>query len=129
MARGVPFTEDEYVLCTYAAFYGDEELGGFAAMNLNGHHLRSIEHNSIEDKIRNIVADLDGQGIRRSPKWTPFAGTTTGGGPRYTGWKIVEPQTRLSRQALLDKCLSILSSRSSLQTSTEPDRHITHDTP
>ena len=102
------FTEDEYVLCTYAALYGEDELGGFAAMNLNGHSMRSIQHNTIEDKIRNIVADLDGMQIHRCAKWRPLTGRAGGVGPRYTGWDIVEPRTRLSRQDQLAQCLSIL---------------------
>jgi hypothetical protein len=104
MPRGVPFTDDEYVLCTYAALYGAEDLGGVAAMNLNSH-----PGSSIKDKVRNIAADLDGKKIKRCPAWSVLTGTTTGSGPRYTAWNKVEPLTRLSQEDLLRRCRNILS--------------------
>jgi hypothetical protein len=107
MARA--FTDAEYVLCTYAAINGEEDLGGFAAMNLNGHTMRSVEHNSIEDKIRNIVADLKGVGKDYCSKWRPLSGTTTHRPPRYTRWDIVEPLTHFTREELLAKCIAILA--------------------
>jgi hypothetical protein len=102
----IPFSEDEYVLCAYAAMYGAEDIGGLIKANLNGHPPASLAM-----KVMNIVADLDAKDIKRSANWAPLTGTTTGLGTRFTGWIIVEPLTRLSQQQLLSKCRSILGTK------------------
>lgn len=104
MPRGITFSPDEYVLCTYAALYGDADLGGLATINLSGH-----PRTSVRDKVRNLATDMDGVGIARSPKWPKLTGRTTGMGPRYTKWNdLVLPHALLRREVLLERCLAIL---------------------
>lgn len=103
MGLRIPYTTEEYTLCTYAAMYGDEDLGGIYVMNLNGH-----PGTSVQDKVRNIATDLDGMRIARHPKWRRLTGRTSGMGPRYTRWDLVEPLTRLPSEVLLERCRIIL---------------------
>jgi hypothetical protein len=104
MASRINFTEDEYTLCTYAAMYGADDLGGITALNLENH-----PPSSIVMKIMNIVADLDEEDISRSGNWAPLNGTAAGMGARRTGWQIVRPLTELPRPAFLERCQRILS--------------------
>jgi hypothetical protein len=103
MARNL-YTDDEVVLCTYAALYDADDFGGCDTITT----LTGRKANSIPAKIRNIVATLDKYGIPRRMSWSAFTGTTTGRPARNTNWGIIEPLTYLSRESLLDRCLTIL---------------------
>jgi hypothetical protein len=102
MPSKVEFTEEEYVLCTYAALYGDEELGGLVAINLNKHAA-----NAVKIKICNIVTDMDEQSIPRASKWNPLTSSTASANARLVGWEIVEPLTQITRDELLKRCVRI----------------------
>jgi len=98
------YTEDEIILCAYAAIYNAEALGGVEIIcNLTG---RSVS--SVLMKIRNIISILDVKGVIHSNSMTGLTGQTTGSKARETNWDIVEPLTRLSQQEHLNKCLDII---------------------
>ena len=99
------FTEDEIVLCTYAALYDEAEFGG-----INGiHQITRRSPSSISMKIRNIVAKLDEEGISRNRRLTPLTGTAVGGRGRPTNWEIVGPLARKPQRDLQAQCQQIIA--------------------
>ncbi len=99
------FTEDEIVLCTYAALYDEGEFGGVQGV----HQLTRRSPSSISMKIRNIVAKLDEEGIARNHRLTPLTGTARGNGGRPTNWEVVGPLTRKPQRDLQAQCQSIVT--------------------
>lgn len=98
------YTENEVVLCTYAARYDVSDFGGARAIDsLTGRGLSSIN-----SKIRNIAATLDMKAISRFNSVSPLTGRTTGESARATNWNIIEPLTHLSKQSLMQRCSAIL---------------------
>ena len=103
MARNY-YTDDEIVVCTYAATYDADDFGGVDAVcSLTGRSAASIPM-----KIRNIASMLDSKAIPRHSKISGLTGKTRGDGGRNTNWDVVEPLTLLSRQAFLLRCKQIL---------------------
>ena len=98
------YTENEVVLCTYAALYDDNDFGGRSVIC----SLTERGLSSIDSKIRNIVATLDKKGVSRFNTVSPLTGRTTGEPARDTNWDIIEPLTKMSQQALLQRCSTIL---------------------
>lgn len=99
------FTREEIILCTYAALYGDRDLGGVEAIQTVTN--RGI--GSIRMKIQNIAAMLDDAGVRRFSTVSGLTGLPPGQHGRSTNWEIVEPLTRRSRSELLNECRRILA--------------------
>lgn len=99
------FTENEIILCAYAALYDENEFGG-----INGiHQLTSRSPGSISMKIRNIIAKLDEEGIPRNQRLTALTGTARGSGGRTTNWEIVEPLAQKSQRDLQVQCRQIVA--------------------
>ena len=98
------FTEDEIVLCAYAALYDENEFGGVDTIQ----RLTSRSRSSINLKIRNIAAKLEEEGLPRNNRITPLTGTAPGQGSRKTNWETVEPLTHMPRQVLQTRCGSIV---------------------
>jgi len=99
------FTEDEIVLCAYAALYDEKEFDGVHGV----HQLTRRSPSSISMKMRNIVAKLDEEGIPRNHRLTPLTGTARGGGGRPTNWEIVGPLTRKPQRDLQAQCQRIIA--------------------
>lgn len=99
------FTEDEIVLCAYAALYNEAEVGGLDGI----HQLTRRSHSSISMKIRNIVAKLDEEHIPRNQRFTPLTGVTQGKSGRPTNWDIVAPLTRKPHGDFQAQCQSIIT--------------------
>lgn len=99
------FTEDEIILCAYAALYDENEFGG-----INGiHQLTRRSPSSISMKIRNIAAKLDDESIPRNQRFTALTGTARGNEGRTTNWETVEPLTRKSQRDLQAQCQKIVA--------------------
>jgi hypothetical protein len=98
--RGLPFTQDEITLCTYAAIYDEQDFGGINAIC----RLTNRSRTSIDMKIRNIVTMLDEEGI---PRFSSYAGLS-GGSARRTNWDWIQPLTTLTRDGLLSQCKKVL---------------------
>jgi hypothetical protein len=103
MAKKNYFTDDEIVLCTYAALYDAEDFGGVSRIE----KLTNRSRSSIKMKIQNIAAFHEA-GIRRHSRVSPLTGLTTGRSGRTTNWKTVEPLAKLTKQSLFEKCCRIL---------------------
>jgi hypothetical protein len=106
MAKRNYFTTAEIVLCTYAAMYDARDFGGLSKIEELTHRSRA----SIQMKIQNIAAMVDDAGVLRSSDVSPLTGLPTGQTGRRTNWDIVEPISRLTRQAFLECCRQILVS-------------------
>lgn len=104
------FTEDEILLCAYAARFEGDDFGGVEAI----HTLTGRSRASIHLKILNIAAMLDEEGIARESKVTPLSGLPTGQRGRRTNWDIVLPLTGLSRQQHLAECQKVLELQAAL---------------
>src|SRR5258708_3541689 len=86
------YTENEVVLCTYAALYDANDFGGQSTIcTVTGRRLSSID-----SKIRNIAATLDKKGVARFNSVRPLTGRTTGEPARDTNWDIIEPLTKIA---------------------------------
>lgn len=103
--RGLPFTQDEITLCTYAAIYDEQDFGGINAIC----RLTSRSRSSIDMKIRNIVTMLDEEGIPRYNSYTGLSSRLTGPSARRTNWDWVQPLTTLTRDGLLSQCRKVLA--------------------
>ena len=106
MAKRNYFTPNEIVLCTYAAMYDARDFGGISKIEDIRHRSRA----SIQMKIQNIAAMVDDAGIARSSDVSPLTGLPTGQTGRTTNWDVVEPLSRLSKSALLERCRNIVRS-------------------
>ena len=104
MPNGILFTKEEYVLCTYAARYGDHDLGVLQAINLRNH-----PPSSVLSKVRNIATDIRTTGRAADPKWKRLTGRTTGMASRFTGWyEFVAPVVDLPQVELLRMCNGLM---------------------
>ena len=99
------FTEDEIVLCAYAALYNEAEVGGIDGI----HQLTRRSRSSISMKICNIVAKLDEEHIPRNQHFTPLTGVPQGKSGRSTNWDVIEPLTRRSQKDFQAQCQSIIA--------------------
>ena len=99
------FTEDEIVLCAYAALYDEAEVGGIDGI----HQLTRRSRSSISMKIRNIVAKLDEEHIPRNQRFTPLTGVTQGKSGRPTNWDVVAPLTRKPQRDFQTQCQNIIA--------------------
>ena len=99
------FTRDEVLLCTYAARFDVDDLGGVEAIQ----SLRRRSAGSIRMKIQNIASMLDEEGIQRESDVSPLTGRPPGESGRRTNWDWVEPLVPLSRSELLSKCKAVLA--------------------
>lgn len=102
--RGLPFTQDEITLCTYAAIYDEQDFGGINAIC----RLTDRSRSSIDMKIRNIAAMLDEEGIPRYNNYLGLSGRSTNNSARRTNWDWVQPLTTLTRDGLLSECKKAL---------------------
>src|SRR5438067_2522837 len=100
------FTPDELTLCTYSAMYEAADFGGASKIA----SLTKRSPASIRMKIQNIAAMLDQAGVRRESVVSPLTGLPRGQVGRTTNWEMVEPLTKMDRNALLDRCQRILAS-------------------
>lgn len=98
------YTDDEVILCTYAALYDIDDIGGLDAL------FRFCKRSgaSIKMKIANIASMLDEHGIARKSGTAGLTGVTTGKAGRLTNWPLVLGLTRISHEQLKAKCLGIL---------------------
>lgn len=94
------FTQEEIILCTYLAMYGAKD--GITIAHIEKIAGRSLA--SIELKIRNIVAILDEEGVRRHSDIPPLSGVKTDEEGRRTNWDWIEPLTKLSKAQLFVRC-------------------------
>lgn len=101
------YTENEIVLCTYAALYNDSDFGGSNAI----HELSKRSLPSIRLKISNIAAMLDEENIPRNKSISPLTGTAKGGKARRTDWKIVSKLVSIDRNTLLNRCKNIIDNK------------------
>lgn len=99
------FTKDEIILCTYAAMYDVEDIGGIFEIGKLTH--RSLA--SIKMKIQNIASMLDDAGIKRKSSESPLTGLPHGQTGRKTNWNDVEPLSKVPRILFLQKCQEIFS--------------------
>jgi hypothetical protein len=99
------FTNDEIVLCAYAALYDENEFGGINAIR----QITQRPISSISMKIRNIASKLDEERISRNNRVTPLTGTPQGSKSRSTNWDIVEPLTRKSKRDFQAQCQAIIT--------------------
>jgi hypothetical protein len=98
------YTNDEIILCTYAALYNSEVFGGI-------HKIQEIEHRSMDSinmKIMNIAAMLDYYGIKRQNNIKALQGLPEGKLGRNTNWDIVKDLCKLPSSELLEKCKIVL---------------------
>ena len=100
------FTEDEIVLCAYAALYNEADFGGIDGI----HQLTQRSRSSISMKIRNIVAKLDEERIPRNQQFTPLTGIAQGKSGRPTNWDVVAPLTRKPQKDFQAQCQIIIAS-------------------
>ena len=98
------YTNDEIMLCTYAAIYDADDFGGKKVICA----LTGRSASSVPMKIRNIISTLEAKGIRRFNPLPGLTGRTTGDDARETNWDVIEPLTRLSKAALLQRCLDVI---------------------
>jgi hypothetical protein len=103
------FTEEEIILCAYAALYDEKEFGGIEGV----HRLTKRPTSSVSMKIRNIVAMLDEDNLPRNQSFTPLTGTAQGQPSRRTNWETVEPLTQISRDKLKSYCQRIVTKAAS----------------
>ena len=68
------YTQEEVVLCTYAARFDGQDIGGVDMI----HRLRGRSSASVTLKIRNIAAMLDEEGIQRHNSVPPLPGRPAG---------------------------------------------------
>ena len=104
MAKRNYFTQDEIVLCTYAALYDVNDFGGQSMIYSLTHRSRA----SITMKIANIAAMLDEVSVRRYNNVTPLTGLPQGQVGRKTNWDIVGSIYKLSKHEFLKKFQDIL---------------------
>jgi predicted HNH restriction endonuclease len=104
MTERTAFTQDELVLCVYAALY---DLNDFGGLNLI-HSLRSRSLASIRMKIQNLVAMCDEAGISRQNSENPLTGLPQGQTGRRTNWDVVSHYSAVSRADHLQQCLRII---------------------
>lgn len=98
------YTNDEIMLCTYAAIYDANDFGGKEIIGtLTGRSLSSISM-----KIQNIIATLDAKGIPRFNRISGLTGRTTGESARETNWDVIAPLTHLPKEVFLQRCLALL---------------------
>lgn len=103
MAKRIPFTRDELVICIYAARYDIADIGGINAI----HSLYSRSRSSIRMKIQNIVAMCDDEGISRSDQQHALTGLPKGENSRRTNWELLSQYVNVSREQHLQECESI----------------------
>lgn len=99
------YTEDEVVLCTYLALYGDQE---FTELDIFEKYNRPLA--SIKMKVKNIAAMLDEEEITRFSNIPSLSGVTTGQTGRRTNWDWVARVHPLSQEQFLSRCVDILNS-------------------
>ena len=99
------FTGEEIVLCIYAARYGEDDLGGFSAIE----SLCSRSRSSIQMKIRNLVALCDELQVSRETTEVPLSGTASGSTARQTNQMELKKYSVISRADHLAKCKEILT--------------------
>ena len=104
------YTEDEIVLCTYAAMYNADDFGGIEKI----HKLKDRSKASIEMKIKNIASMLDEENVKRHnyDNISPLTGLTTGKSGRRTNWNIVEKLHPLYQNDFLNTCKKIVKEKS-----------------
>ena len=98
------FTNDEIVLCTYAARYGSDDFGGTGVIST----LTDRSLGSIKMKIQNIASMLDEHDVSRDASITALTGKTTGESGRLTNWDVVSQYIETGRDAHLSECKNIL---------------------
>lgn len=99
------FTEEEIVLCTYAAMYDANDFGGTNEIC----KVRLRKKSSIDMKIRNIATMLDEKGIsRRNTKISQLTGLPSGEKGRTTNWDVVKTLYPMKKDDFLNKCKIIL---------------------
>ena len=99
------YTQDEVMLCTYAALYDQDEFGGIDVI----HRLTNRSVSSIKMKIQNIASILDEEGITRNPRVSALTGMPPGEAGRRTHWDTIRPLTSASREALQALCRKIIA--------------------
>lgn len=98
------YTENEIILCTYAALYDADDFGG--EQRIDG--LAGRTRVSVSSKIRNFAALLDKKNVRRFNTLSPLTGRPKGEEARETDWDVVEPLTRVPKGDLLNRCRALL---------------------
>lgn len=104
MEPGSPFSNEELILCIYAARYDVLDIGGIEA--IQGIHSRSYA--SIKLKIQNIVAMLDEEGVSRTNSEHALTGLPAGKKGRRTNWDMVSKYLPVSKEKHLLECQTIL---------------------
>ena len=104
--RGHLYTEEEVILCTYAAMYSVNDFGGINKIQ----SLQNRSLDSIKMKIMNIASMLDENKIERFnyDSVFPLTGLSTGRTGRKTNWNIVSKIYKLERNIFLQRCKEIL---------------------
>ena len=79
------YTQDEVILCAYAAMYDEKEFGGIDTIR----RLRARSVSSIKMKIQNVAAILDEENIPRNPRISALSGMPPGEAGRRMHWDMV----------------------------------------
>src|SRR5688500_16192073 len=99
------YTQNEVILCLYAAMYDENEFGGIGTI----HRISARSVSSIKMKIQNIAAILDEEGLPRNQRVAPLSGMPPGEAGRRTHWDIIEPLTKVTRDDLRSMCRKIVA--------------------
>lgn len=104
--RSKLFTQDETVLCAYAAMYDENDLCGLKRIAM----VESRSEASIKHKIQNLVEMLAGNGIEYFSNYKPATGARQAATPpRETYWEEILPYFSLTRREFKRKCYEILA--------------------
>jgi hypothetical protein len=103
--RGPDYTHEEVTLCAYAALFDERDFGGFEPIR----RISNRPLQSVKDKVLNIAAMLDEEGIPRQKKVATLSGLPTGRKGRRTNWNWVQPLALLPQNQLLDLCRRIVN--------------------
>ena len=79
-----PFSQEELILCIYAARYDTGDIGGIEAVQ----SLHSWSYASIKMKVQNIVAMLDEEGVGRTNSEHALTGLPAGKKGRRTNCNL-----------------------------------------
>ena len=100
------YTNNEIVLCTYLALYGES----FFLITKKIATIGKRSEASVKMKVQNIAAMLDEAGVDRSQDIKALTGVTTGQDGRKTNWDVVSQLLKISKEEHKQMCKEIILS-------------------